>query len=155
VFEPAVRSEVSSAGPAVTTIQNHALAIPLFRRPIKLSLSARAARLRFGLMLAPTPAKINALASVTPGKKGHSSLGFGGYLASGCGAALRSLPRAHAVHEPPHEALALLDLLDRNELVGLVRLLDRAGSAHDGRDTRRLELRAFGAERHLAEIVVA
>ena len=53
------------------------------------------------------------------------------------------------------EILALRDLVERDEFVGLVRLLDRAGTADDGRDAGLLEEPAFGAEADLARAVGA
>ncbi len=48
------------------------------------------------------------------------------------------------------EPLALPDLVERDELVGLVRLLDRAGPQIDGRDARLLVKPALGGEADLA-----
>src|SRR5579883_1630495 len=63
--------------------------------------------------------------------------------------AWHTLPR-QAVHQPAHEALALPDLVEGDELVGLVPLLHRAGTADDGRDVGCLEEPGFGGIAHLA-----
>src|SRR6185312_7634042 len=55
----------------------------------------------------------------------------------------------NAVDQPLQERLAAGDLVERDELVGFVRLVDRAGAADDRRDAGGGEEAALGAESDL------
>ena len=68
-----------------------------------------------------------------------------------CGAAADpSIRRRRPGRQAAEEGLALRDLGERDVLVRLVRLLDRAGAADDGRDAGLLEQPGLGAEGDLA-----
>jgi len=60
-------------------------------------------------------------------------------------------PFADAIGNPSHGCFALHDLIRRHELVRFVRLLDRARAVDHRRNPGALQLRAFRAERHLAD----
>ena len=60
-----------------------------------------------------------------------------------------------AHRQPIHEPLALRELIERDELVGRVRLRDVPRSADHGRDPDLLEQAGLGTVRDLAGLVVA
>src|SRR5262249_45721510 len=59
---------------------------------------------------------------------------------------------ADAIGESAHECLALLELLQRDPLVGLMRLGDVSGPADDRRDAGVVKQRCFAAEGYLADL---
>src|ERR1700722_17515399 len=68
---------------------------------------------------------------------------------------LLGVPLRGPGEEAAQEVLALLHLVEGDELVGLVRLLDRAGAADHGRDAGLLVEPALGGEADFAKTVGA
>src|SRR5438045_6663914 len=63
--------------------------------------------------------------------------------------------RGTGADQPVEKTAALLDLGNCDELVGLVRLVDRARPDHDRRDAAFRKAAGFGTERDLGMIVAA